>query len=904
MDVWQVAAPSVDYVTAALQNSSLLDIAAQPDNDVRGLFAYEHTVGWAGQSLPQPDAAPVQDNSSHRASTLVKGKATHSRTTRDRSRHDRRAKGYKQLWQQVTTVRSGQSLDKEHRGVALCDMSVEELVRLIQTIPADRPAIHNVSQALNYLDSRALAALLKELAKVGHANRAVEIFDWLRSLDVTSELSKLCDVYTYTTMISVCGQQQQLRRALELVAELRSRGIHCNVHTYSSLMNVCIKCGELELALDVYKQMRSEGSKPNVVTYNTLIDVYGKTGHWEKAVAVLDLMHDEGLEPEVRTYNTAIIACNMCGQPLEAFKLFDRLVEAGLTPISTTYTALISAYGKAGQLDKALETLNEMVRCGCERSVITYSALISACEKAGRWELALELFGRMLQEGLAPNTVTYNSLITACGQGLQCDKATEIFEQMRLQGCKPDVVTYTALIGAYERGGQWCRALKTFDQMQHQGCKPDCVIFQTMIEMLWQTGIGWAQAKAVNLFNTALRNWQFRFGAQQCTCDNGTIEVVLPAASAGVCTLTLHKWLGEFRVQCEKDSSRQAGPRDTVVLLLGRVRNNRDQATAATRESVVAILAGLAAPFMLLEDGSGPFSLQAPVAALQEWLQLPSTALALRQFLDQASGVRGGVAERRKVRMNEQLSNEMELELRCLDAFAAITHFEATHRLNFQAMGQQYLQARPQYIDTVFTLGEGLSLKLETMYDAVLLMDRVMSTGIQVLDSLASLFVAGVLLLAACQGELPENVPPADTLDRAISFPAGAVENMSHNVGMALAHDTAAVSTLRCLKLYYERLGADAKDGVASLLPRSVLSFTRAVLYAPSFLNFRPSTVAAAVLYQDRRARGWWPFWPSAVAHLTGLHDLSNPEFAAALHLVESLHSPQQVNSILNAVLR
>lgn len=41
--------------------------------------------------------------------------------------------------------------------------------------------------------------------------------------------------YTYTTMISQCGSHQQLRRALELVAEMRSRGIDCNVHTYRSV---------------------------------------------------------------------------------------------------------------------------------------------------------------------------------------------------------------------------------------------------------------------------------------------------------------------------------------------------------------------------------------------------------------------------------------------------------------------------------------------------------------------------------------------------------------------------------------------------------------------------------------------------------------------------------------------
>ena len=40
----------------------------------------------------------------------------------------------------------------------------------------------------------------------------MEIFDWLRGLDDTHELAGLCDVYTYTTMISQCGSHQQLRR--------------------------------------------------------------------------------------------------------------------------------------------------------------------------------------------------------------------------------------------------------------------------------------------------------------------------------------------------------------------------------------------------------------------------------------------------------------------------------------------------------------------------------------------------------------------------------------------------------------------------------------------------------------------------------------------------------------------
>lgn len=51
-----------------------------------------------------------------------------------------------------------------------------------------------IKQGLYYLDSSAMAALLKELAKQGYLKRAVEIFDWLRGLETAHELSSLCDL--------------------------------------------------------------------------------------------------------------------------------------------------------------------------------------------------------------------------------------------------------------------------------------------------------------------------------------------------------------------------------------------------------------------------------------------------------------------------------------------------------------------------------------------------------------------------------------------------------------------------------------------------------------------------------------------------------------------------------------
>jgi len=120
-------------------------------------------------------------------------------------------------------------------------LSVEDLVRVCVNLPPDASTVAAVSSALIYLDSRALAAFMKELAKSQQLVRAMELFDWLKALPVDHELYGLCDLYTFTTAISLMGMSQQLRKALELVGEMRARGLQCNVHTYSALMNVCIK---------------------------------------------------------------------------------------------------------------------------------------------------------------------------------------------------------------------------------------------------------------------------------------------------------------------------------------------------------------------------------------------------------------------------------------------------------------------------------------------------------------------------------------------------------------------------------------------------------------------------------------------------------------------------------------
>jgi pentatricopeptide repeat protein len=71
------------------------------------------------------------------------------------------------------------------------------------------------------------------------ADRAWQLFDWVRNLPEGHHLQRLCDANTYTTMITLCGPWQQLRRALQLVAEMRTRSLECGIQVRLPAGSAC-----------------------------------------------------------------------------------------------------------------------------------------------------------------------------------------------------------------------------------------------------------------------------------------------------------------------------------------------------------------------------------------------------------------------------------------------------------------------------------------------------------------------------------------------------------------------------------------------------------------------------------------------------------------------------------------
>ena len=485
----------------------------------------------------------------------------------------------------------------------------------------------------------------------------------------------------------------------------------------------------------------------------------------------------------------------MCGQPEEALKVYDRLIAAGHAPIATTYTALISAYGKSGQLQKALQTFETMIRTGCERNIITYNALLATCERGGDWKLALQLFNQMHKEGCHPNTVSFNSLINVCAQAGEWEKAAQIFERMKIQNCKPDSMTYTALLHAFEKGGQWHRAVRIFEQMVQQGCRLDTLVHHTIIDLLWQSGVVWAQGKALQLFNSALRNYHVRLGVLQ-NLEDGILEASVPSLSVGVAVLSLLKWLSDTRHSLEQEGVQLLG--NQVVVVVGRTKNSREQNLAEVKDSVLTMLKGLKAPNPIAEETPTGMKCVMNSDDFAEWLCSDATKDALKKYVEDGL----------HVEMSREILNEdLNTEERCKQAFMAVRQFEETHKLNYELMGQEYLSQRRELVSMAYDIGIQYELKEETVHDAILIMDRLMSTGVQIKEGVWTVFVAALVFISAFRSDTPAKIMGMENIDSYVGFPVGSVGKMEEQIISALYSDTSAISAVRVLKLYFERLG-------------------------------------------------------------------------------------------------
>ncbi len=171
--------------------------------------------------------------------------------------------------------------------------------------------------------------------------------------------------------------------------------------TYSSGINACAKGGESRRALEVVEEMRSRGVVPNEITYNSVIDACAKGGESQRALELFDEMRLYGLTPDLTTYGVALNACAIGQQSERALSLFESLQEDGLSPDLGHWSHLLDAIGPYHDQSRSLlrRMLEQPCSAGAESVVAGLPAFDLHDLSAGAAEMVVRwwLFERLPQ---------------------------------------------------------------------------------------------------------------------------------------------------------------------------------------------------------------------------------------------------------------------------------------------------------------------------------------------------------------------------------------------------------------------------------------------------------------------------------------------------------------------------
>ena len=380
-----------------------------------------------------------------------------------------------------------------------------------------------------------------------------------------------------------------------------------------------------------------------------------------------------------------------------------------------------------------------------------------------------------------------------CAAGLW-HKAAELFDAMFASGCRPDAVTYSVLIGAYERGGQWQRALQTFERMQQQH-RPDACVLNSVLEALWASGLMVGQAKALQLAAAAFRQGHLRLSALSA------YETSATAHTFSAVFAVLLRWLVDLR---EQQPAWPASGGARLSLLLARGKHSRmDQGYTHIAACLSTMFGAFSAPLVAEVTPQGLAIHADAGAVLSTWLA-SSRCAALVSPMAAAAGA--------PIISAALLHEDATAERRCAPAFAAVAEFEATHVVLTDAfISPAAASLRQELVSALLSLGQGLQLAEEVVLEGVQLCDRLLNRGAapaSLEPTAVPLYASGALLACARQaGDQARMLCGQHALMQLAGLTVPAVLEAEQQLVTALHGDVAAISALRVLHLYFERLG-------------------------------------------------------------------------------------------------
>lgn len=242
-------------------------------------------------------------------------------------------------------------------------------------------------------------ALIAVYVQEGHADKALNVFDRMKSLGVKPHLVTLASV------LSACAYLGSLEYGIKLHRQIIDRELETNVFVNNALLDMYAKCGNMDMAHRIFSAMPQR----NVVSWSTMIGGYAINGESEKAFSLFSEMQSERVQPNHVTLLAVLTACTHSGLVSQGWSYFEYMTRpnSGIQPRIEHYACMVDLLGRSGYLQEAYN----FIRCmPIEPDPGIWGALLSACTIHQNIELGQSVADQLFC--LAPESASYHVLLS------------------------------------------------------------------------------------------------------------------------------------------------------------------------------------------------------------------------------------------------------------------------------------------------------------------------------------------------------------------------------------------------------------------------------------------------------------------------------------------------------------
>ncbi|KAK1437328.1 hypothetical protein QVD17_03119 [Tagetes erecta] len=377
--------------------------------------------------------------------------------------------GYVEVGDCYNTLLLLKSMHRE--GVRLDDGAFSPVLTLF-----DRPELYKLAIQVHcaiikhgvYSDSSVFNAMISAYSGCGSIEDAKRVFDgaigdW--------------DIVSWNAMLAACLEYDERELAFDLLSEMEILGFEPDVYTYTSMISSCFEEEVTYQGRSLHALVIKRGVEHLTPISNSLMGMYsGSNGiYMEYAMRIFDKME---FKDQV-SWNSMLTALSQHGFSENALKLFQIMQSGNVGMDYYAFSAVLKSCADVATLKLGQQIHSLALRSGFESNEFVASNLIVMYSKCGTIEDARRSFETSYKQ----NSVTWNSLMFAYAQHGQGLVALDLFSQMEKSKVKMDHITFVAVltacshVGLVEKGYTFLRNMEcTYGispRMEHYACVID-----------------------------------------------------------------------------------------------------------------------------------------------------------------------------------------------------------------------------------------------------------------------------------------------------------------------------------------------------------------------------------------------------------------------------------------------